>query len=550
MLKNQELAGQVLDSFKLAQEAVLELASAILSEDSAAVEILSEDMRALFLYLHEIGTEISKENTDVGLDNICITLTDSLDRLLLSAKTNPPKAFHKIEFELLPFLQSAYHLFYFWGCVFPDKEKMENYYENEKKLLVTNTYIEESEKTGKYKYDLSVSVIGYNKLDYTMQCVESILRTIPQDINYELILLNHGSTDGTKEYFELIKPTKQLDVKVNGTLLAASSRIIEGEYAVTFSNDVIAGENAIKNILKCLKSDSKIGFAVPATSNISNLQAIPAEYSTPEEMQAFMLANNQYDPFRHEQRTRLCNPVSAYRTAAAFCDIGLFGHFLMKKAAFPDDIMSMLTRRAGYKNVLIKDAYCHHFGQITLKDEIKSNDIYTTGRQEFKRIFGIDPWGTGFCYDPYMPEHIELSDIEQPAILGINSGQGSNPLKIKELYKEKKHNLKAIVYNVTNQKEFLEDLRGVGDYVRFEENLKNIFKTADESFPGEFNHIIIDTPIIFLDYKNLITDCLNHLKEGGTLCAAATEKLEAPLIKAFPKAVFDKRYYNWLIIKK
>ncbi|MDR2558107.1 MAG: glycosyltransferase, partial [Oscillospiraceae bacterium] len=372
MLKNQELAGQVLNSVQLAQEAVLELANAIITKDSQTLQILTDDIRALFSYLYEIGADISKENTDVNLDDICITLTDSLDRLLMFAKVDPQKAFHKIEFELLPLLQHGYQYFYFWGCVYPDMQRMKNYYENEKKLLLKNTYLEESEKSGKYKYELSISVLAYNKLDYTKQCVESILKTVPKDLNYELILINHGSTDGTKEYFESINPTKQLDVKVNGTLGYSIARIVEGKYFISVSNDIIIGENAIKNMLQCLKSDPKIAFVVPTTSNVSNLQTIPADYSSPVEMQAFAKTNNQYDPFRHEQRTRLCDPVSAYKMSAAINDIGIFGHFFFKKLAFPDDVISMLFRRAGYKNILAKDAYCHHFGQITLRDEIKS----------------------------------------------------------------------------------------------------------------------------------------------------------------------------------
>ena len=82
--------------------------------------------------------------------------------------------------------------------------------------LSKNWYLEEAAQTGKYKYDVSVLILAYNHLDYTRRCVESFLQTVPPDLNYELILVNHGSSDGTKEYFEKIGPHKQLNIAVNG----------------------------------------------------------------------------------------------------------------------------------------------------------------------------------------------------------------------------------------------------------------------------------------------------------------------------------------------
>jgi len=557
MLANQELAQQILGSLELALEAAPELSKAIESQDAEVIKAISESYTEMFTSLFDLGKEISTDNKIINLDKFCDSLLDSLNRLLGFMEKNPERALHKLEFEFFPMLQSTFQHFYFWSGVHPDPERIKNYYEHDKKLLCANTYIEEAEKSGKYKYELSIVVVGYNKLDYTKQCVESILKTVPKNINYELILLNHGSTDGTKEYFESINPAKQLDFKVNGTGGTTACRIIEGEYTIIFSNDIIAANNAVENMLRCLKSDPKIGWCVPATPNISNCQVIPASYSTPEEFEAFANVNNQYDPFRHEQRTRLCNPVSAYKTSTLFSALRPGHFFTGGKASFPDDVASMLIRRAGYKSILSKDAYCHHHGSVTIKDEISTaneQEVYLQGRQEFNSAFGVDPWGVGFCYDPHILPHIEFfeADVdEQINILGINSGLGSNPLKIKEMYKEEKHNLNALVYNITNQQNYLDDLRGVSDYVRFEGDLNNIFILSDKKFPNRFHHIVIDMSFSpSPQYKRLIMNCIDHLKIGGTLCAVLAADQKEYMCKAFPKASFNSGLQNWLIIKK
>lgn len=89
-------------------------------------------------------------------------------------------------------------------------------------------------------------------------CVESILAKIPEGLNYELILVNHGSDDGTKEYFESIHPNKQFDIAVNGGGVGAISKIVEGEFTFLVSNDVIVTPYAIENLLTCIRSDTKI----------------------------------------------------------------------------------------------------------------------------------------------------------------------------------------------------------------------------------------------------------------------------------------------------
>jgi len=548
MIKDQESAKQVLESIDLALQATIEISRAVSIKDYEIADIISSDLKELLNTLLVTGKQIYFEHATISICNIFDSLLDSLNRLLSFIRNNDDKALSKIEFEFMPLLQDAYMQIYFWGCVYPDSNRMSNYYRNEKKILNTNVYIEEAEKSGLYKYELSIIVVAYNKLDYTKLCVGSILKTIPQNLNYELILINHGSSDGTKEYFESINPTKQLDIKVNGALGATSLRIIEGEYVIAFSNDIVAGENAIENMLRCMKENPGFGFGVPTTPNVSNLQTIPFEYSTVEEMREFCSKNNVYDPFRHEQRTRLCNPVSFYRSYTAISSIGIAGHyFTHKKLSYPDDVVSMLFRRNGYKNVLANDSFCHHFGSITIKDDLSNTNEYAeymSSRHSFIGVFGIDPWGTGFCYDPALLPLMELLPCEKISILGINSGLGNNPLKIKELYKEKQHKLDVTVYNVTDQHNYLEDLRGVSDFACYFESVDNMFSNSDYEYPYEYHHIVIDVPLESLPKcMALINECLNHLVDNGFLYVNVGEKaLEQMVRERFPESSFNE---NW-----
>lgn len=463
----------------------------------------------------------------------------------------------KIEFELLPLLQEAYGNYYFYQYVADHPEKLEEYYTIDKNRLFSNTYVDEAIQTGKFKYELSICVTGYNKLDYTKRCVKSLLQNIPEGLNYELILVNHGSNDGTKEYFESIRPHKQLDIAVNGGGLGSNARIAEGEFVLGISNDTIITPGAIENLLACIRSDPRIARAVPTTPNISNLQSIPAQYSTWEELVDFARKNNRLDPCRWEQRVRLCDPIaisrsSVARSAGGLCPNGWFySHHPTHSNpfSFPDDRISLLLRRHGYKLMLVKNAYCHHFGSVTLKDEItKQNEqkYYAEGRQEFNHMFQVDPWGPGFCYDPVFIERVVEDETGHVEVLGINCGLGSNSLKIKEQIKEYSHNTDCALTNLTSEVRFLEDLRGISDEAALITSIK-AFKNA--LYQRTFQYIVWELP--FLEkYKfgTLLELCLEHLAPGGKLFIKLSEQSRASVRGSFPNR--KELGNDWTVLEK
>lgn len=194
---------------------------------------------------------------------------------------------------------------------------------------------------------------------------------------------------------------------------------------------------------------------------------------------------------------------------------------------FPDDRFSLLCRRAGYKMYLAKDAYCHHFGSVTLKDEIaryNEQKFYDDGRQKFYEWFGIDPWGTGFCYDPIFMERVVGEHQGHTEVLGINCGMGSNSLKIKEQIKEYCHNTNCTLTNVTDDERFFLDLRGVSDAA---ETVTKIKAFKELLYQKQFDYIVWETPFLTqFKFETLLTLCLEHLTNGGLLLLKKTEQVK------------------------
>lgn len=550
MLTDQNLAGIVLDMLRSLIEACLKM---IENGERQTVETLGQDSLKVILALkdglHDSAAEIPISNVDQSLCSIEYSLLRILEM------SDPKKTVHKIEFELLPLIQEFYLNFYYWSSVYPDEEKMRYYEEHEKAALGGNFYIDTSMEQDAYKYELSIIVTGYNKLNYTKKCVTSLLKYLPKDLNYELILINHGSTDGTKEYFESINPDKQVDIKINGGGLGVYMRIIEGRYSLAISNDVVITENAIENMLRCIRDDQKVAMIVPSTSNIANLQTIEAKYSSEEEMHQFAHSNNQYDPFRHEQRTRLCNPLVMYRTDVLFSSSGLLPYrvfFTDNSISFGDDRASLLLRRAGYKLILQKDAYCHHFGSVTINDDLKKlddnakkqgeQDFYTKGRSDFKKAFGIDPWDKGFCYDPVMLGLLEIKPKRDSNILGIDCGMGSDPLKIKESIREAHHDATAKIYNLTSEESWLPDLKALSEATFF---LQKSEHDMSRFFSGvTFDYVVIESKQMDKKLFQSIWSCVN---KGGQV---AIKSMPGFTAGPFKNKAEIRQNQGWIVMTK
>lgn len=472
--------------------------------------------------------QLGKGYQNISLTKILQSIQDTLSRVRIR-KADESYRLSRLQFELIPLIEEAFQHARYWLWAVKDSERMEQYRE-EVPSLCGNYYIDQSEETGEYPFEAAFVVIGYNKLDYTKMCVESLLRNIPKGLRYELILVNHGSNDGTREYFESIQPTKQLDIAVNGAGFDIVRRIIESKFAFFISNDVIIGCNTIFNMLKCIQSNDQIAFVVPSTPNTSNFQTIPAQYSSLEEMNEFTRQNNVSDPFRWEQRTRLCDPIAVWRSAAFLGCQGIFDNSYLGAAtdlAFPDDRRSLLLRRRGYKLMLAKDAYCYHFGSVTIKEDVTKREeteaeFYLKGRQAFYKNFGIDPWGAGFCFDAAFMQCVVEESHTHTEILGINCGMGSNSLRIKEQFKEYWHNIDTVLYNITDAPSFLLDLKGISD----EAKLISSAEELKQFLHGKtVQYVIWEAPFLTgVQFKTIFKVCQESLGPGGRLILKWSEQ--------------------------
>lgn len=486
---NIEFAYSILDILQTMQDVVKQMINAYDGANNSEYNLLFNELAE---GVQETSKVVEKLNNHLRDSFICVQ--ESLKDIQQLEEKNPSEVRWKLECELLMILENSYIQFFAEEILSQDESRRQELFDRLIQVGAFQRLLQRPDER-KYSCDLSIFVPAYNHVDYTTLCVKSILENIPSNITCEIILYNHGSSDATKQFFESISGAHVLNAAINRAFPIVGLRAMSGRYSLYISNDIVVGVNAIENMYRTIAEHSDCGWVVPSTSAVSNLQTIAAQYSSQDEFVQFAKRNNIYDERRHEVRVRLCNPVTMIRTD----DYNMAQYEMYEEmycikdiSSFPDDKISLWMRRHGYKNILAKDAYCHHFGSITHRNDFKlqqqQNEYYLQGRKDFAKKFGVDPWGVGFCYDNVLFEKWQIEYKDNATVLGINCGLGSNSLKVKEIQREKGAK-NVMLYNAVADEKYLKDLQGISDKAFVYENMGDIIKKSGRTF---FDYIVLE----------------------------------------------------------
>jgi len=288
---------------------------------------------------------------------------------------------------------------------------------------------------------VSIAVQAFNRLEKTKICIDSILRWT-NDFDYELILFDNGSTDGTLDYFKSINHPRKKIIRVTKNLGGIVNIVFNhysGRYLAYIMGDVYVTKNWLKNLLTCMKSDDTIGMVSPVASNVS-LQTVDLKFNTLEEMQEKAAAFNTSNPALWQERLALFPAVGLYRREAlelgGLGDTG-FHHYLA------DNDFSFRIRRAGFKLILCKDTFVHHDhdrNNPQEKNQTEKNVSFETGRKEFrKKYFGIDAFDDVNNFESSLISLIspeKISSKNPLSALGIDVLCGTPLLELKNKIRE------------------------------------------------------------------------------------------------------------------
>lgn len=112
--------------------------------------------------------------------------------------------------------------------------------------------------------DVTLVVTTWNSLDMLKMFLKYLKKYTP-DI-YELIIVNNGSTDETKEYLEKsVKATVINNEENLGVVVALdqADKLVKTKYMVSISDDILVTPNWLEDLIRIYESDPKIKTVAP-----------------------------------------------------------------------------------------------------------------------------------------------------------------------------------------------------------------------------------------------------------------------------------------------
>jgi GT2 family glycosyltransferase len=212
----------------------------------------------------------------------------------------------------------------------------------------------------------SIVILTHNEWPVTELCLDSIRRHTPED--YELIVVDNGSTDGTVERLR-----EQADVKLicnstnlgfpkgcNQGLAAAS-----GDNVLFLNNDTVVTKHWLTNLLRALHEEKQVGMVGPVSNYSSGHQQIAVTYTNLDDLDAFAASYCA-------AHAGLAVPVPRL---IGFCllvkrslldEIGGFDE-RFGMGNYEDDDLCLRALQAGYTLRIVHDSFVHHHGHATMK---------------------------------------------------------------------------------------------------------------------------------------------------------------------------------------
>ncbi|AAK80303.1 GT2 family glycosyltransferase [Clostridium acetobutylicum] len=214
----------------------------------------------------------------------------------------------------------------------------------------------------------SIIILTCNNLRYSRRCIESIKKYTEKEA-YEIIVVDNNSNDGTRNWLSKQKAIKKIYNNVNVGFPRGCNMGIKvacGSEVLLLNNDVVVTHNWLNNLRNCLYSSYEIGAVGPISNNCSNGQKINVRYDSIEDMHRFSKKYNISNKKKWTEVKRLIGFCFLIKRNV-IRKVGLFDE-RFTPGNFEDDDYCIRMRKIGFRLMLCKDTFVHHYGSVSFKN--------------------------------------------------------------------------------------------------------------------------------------------------------------------------------------
>ena len=509
----ETLISHICELFNTGEEAITYLKNHGLEETQYLLNDLKALCEAIAAAIEQLSPRIELKNKlkEIGLnapltvERICNMLGDGQnDRALVQFTCS---------FEPLFLFWRRYAEFFLIHSA--SDEVLNDWYAQEREHIQQIRGALKRDEPQECRFDLSIVVLFYGNQRMTKECLNAI-EACTKDHSYELITFDNGSDPETTAWCEGLPHVKKIYYPYNMGSSAAGNLIftmapyyMEGKYLLYISNDVIVTRRYDNILWQCMESDPRIAMAVPICNSASNLQAIPVPYAKNDlkGMRSFAENYNRCDPKKWEDRSRLF-PILACMRPGALKQMKLTMDPFFCYDMFADDDFSCTLRRMGYRQVLCKDVFVHHYGSATIGEG--QFQVMDLGRAQFRQKYGVDAWsslGTDLCT---IIGSFSIQNVESLRILSLNPMFGESVLAL--VNRLRACGVREITVDaLTEDRHYLEDMEGLFDH-------SGLMDGKDQVLEGQYDIAIVGCNLNrCADLSHILHAAVGRLKTGGML---------------------------------
>ncbi len=248
---------------------------------------------------------------------------------------------------------------------------------------------------------VSIVVVTRDNRDLNRLCLES-LRARTEWPNFEVLVVDNGSTDGTVELLrELARGWPRLSViensenrgfaaAVNQGFAAAGTTAPASAFFVTLNNDTVVTRGWLTTLLSHLRADPKLGLVGPVTNAISNEAQVDIGYRGLAELPAQAaqwVRSHDGESFAIPMLAFFCAALRRQSWEAVGPLDERFG-----VGMFEDDDWCRRARAQGWEIRCARDAFVHHWQKATFRKlgEKAYRALYEENRRKYEQKWGGD----------------------------------------------------------------------------------------------------------------------------------------------------------------
>ena len=213
---------------------------------------------------------------------------------------------------------------------------------------------------------ISIVIPAFNQLEYTRQCLASILENTTGA--HQLILVDNGSTEPVYEFFQAIPGAIAIRSETNlgfagGVNLGLAH--VRG-HVLLLNNDTLVPRGWLEGLAAVLDQAPDIGMVGPMSNYVSGSQLIPGlTFESLDDINDFATKRRAEFGGRVRDVARLVGFCMLIRDRA-FAQAGLLDE-AYGIGNFEDDDYCVRVLRAGYRLVVDEGAFVFHYGNRTFQ---------------------------------------------------------------------------------------------------------------------------------------------------------------------------------------